>query len=447
MNRWIKSKSAIVGGCLCFVVTSFTAQEPPEISFKEAGFSHERLKRIDTVMQDAVSQGRLAGLVTLVARHGRVVHFKAYGSQDRENKIPMQKDTIFRIASLTKTATSIGVMMLMEEGELLVNDPISKYIPSFKKTTVAVPVSSTDESGGSFTVVPANREITVRDLLTKTAGMGYPPSYLRSTYAPLDLHSFYFSDKAQPMSSIIDQIARLPFTSQPGEKYENGFATDVLGVLIENVSGMSLDDFFRIKIFTPLQMHDTYFYLPKDKASRFAAVYTAQPDGTVKRSDGLFGQGQGHYIDGPRMAFSAGGGLLSTANDYARLVQVLVNNGEFDGVRLLSPKTVQLMLTNHVGDMYTHPGSVPRRIANPSFGKLGFGYGAEITLDLGTANHLGSRGDFGYRSAYFSRYWGDPVEKLLALFFTQLSNYGGTSDLHYKYRSLVYQALISPSNY
>lgn len=403
---------------------------------EEVGFSRERLARIDATMQDAVDAGRIAGVVTLIARHGHIVHFKAHGQQDRERNVPMRTDTIFRVASLTKTATSVAAMMLMEEGKLLVGDPVSKYIPSFAHTTVAVPPPEDAPAGtGPFTVVPAARQITIHDLLTKTGGMGYPTPYLRDTYAPLDLHFFYFADKAEPMRSIIDQIAKLPFTSQPGERYENGFQTDVLGVVVESASGMSLDQFFRQRIFEPLGMVDTSFYLPPDKTDRLATVYAAQPDGTIRRADGQWGGGQGDYVDGPRVAFSGGGGLLSTATDYARLVQMLVNGGELDGVRLLGPKTVELMLSNHVGDMYRHPG----------FGQLGFGYGAEITLDLGTANHLGSPGDFGYRSAYFSRYWGDPAEQLLALFFVQLSNYGGTSDLHYRYRSLVYQALVDPA--
>ncbi len=265
--------------------------------------------------------------------------------------------------------------------------------------------------------------------------MGYPTRLLQATYAPLELQAFYFAHKAEPMSAIIDQVAKLPFTSQPGEKYENGFATDVLGVVIEKASGLSLDVFFQSRIFGPLKMTDTSFYLSKEKAGRLATLYAAQPAGGIKRAEGKGSQGQGEYVDGPRMAFSSGGGLLSTATDYLRMVQLLVNGGELDGVRLLSPKTVQLMMTNHVGSSYENPG----------FGQLGFGYGFELTLDLARSPHLGSPGDFGYRSAYFTRYMGDPAEQLSAVFLAQLSNYGGTSDLHYKWRSLVYQALVGPA--
>jgi CubicO group peptidase (beta-lactamase class C family) len=195
-----------------------------------------------------------------------------------------------------------------------------------------------------------------------------------------------------------------------------------------------LDKFFQTRIFDPLKMPDTYFYLPKEKSGRLAVVYAAQPGGGLKRAEGKGSQGQGEYVDGPRVALSSGGGLLSTARDYLRMVQLLVNGGELDGVRLLSPKTVDLMMTNHVGTSYENPG----------FGQLGFGYGFELTLDLARSPHLGSPGDFGYRSAYFTRYMGDPKENLSAIYLAQLSNYGGTSDLHYKWRSLVYQALIAP---
>jgi CubicO group peptidase (beta-lactamase class C family) len=237
------------------------------------------------------------------------------------------------------------------------------------------------------------------------------------------------------MAAIVDKIATLPFTAQPGEKYENGFATDVAGVVIEKASGLTLDQFFQTRIFAPLKMTDTSFYLPKEKASRLATVYANQPDGTIKRGEGNGSNAQGQYIDGPRVAFSAGGGLLSTAADYTKLVQLLVNGGELGGVRLLAPKTVQLMLTNQVGDSYENPG----------FGELGFGYGFELTLDQASAHHLGSPGDFGYRSAYFTRYLGDPSEQLTTIFLAQLSNYGASSDLHYRFRSLVYGALVGPA--
>jgi len=432
-------RTAFIGAALAaltFGSLSLVAQGPAAPRELQ-GFSRERLGRIDAFMQQAVDDGRLAGVVAMITRRGQVVHAKAYGMQDREAKVPMKTDTIFRIASMTKTPTGIAMMMLVEEGKVLLSDPVSKFIPAFRKTTVAVPApAGAPAATPPYTVVPAKREITIHDLLSKTAGMAYPPRYLQEAYAPLNLNAFYFSDKTEPMAAIVDKIAKLPFTAQPGEKYENGFATDVAGVVIEKASGMSLDDFFRTRIFEPLKMRDTSFYLPKGKESRLATMYLARQDGTIARGEGDGPNGQGHYIAGPRVAFSSGGGLLSTAADYTKMVQLLLNRGELDGVRLLSPKSVELMLSNQVGTSYQNPG----------FGLLGFGYGFELTLDAASAHHLGSPGDFGYRSAYFTRYWGDPQEQLSAIFLAQLANYGGSSDLHYKYRSLVYGALVSPAS-
>jgi CubicO group peptidase (beta-lactamase class C family) len=430
------SRHAIVVAALTVSAVGLASMQGPAASPEALGFSPARLGRIDTFMQEAVDGGRLSGVVALITRRGQVAHFKAYGMQDRERAIPMRTDTIFRVASMTKTPTSIAMMMLVEEGKVLLGDPVSKFIPAFKNTTVAIPAPPHAPAGTPpFTVVPAKREIRIHDLLSKTAGMGYPPAHLRSTYAPLDLHSFYFADKAVPMATTIEQIAGMPFTSHPGEKYENGFATDVAGVVIEKASGMSLDQFFRTRIFAPLKMTDTSFFLPKEKISRLATVYAAQSDGTITRGEDHSSRGQGHFVDGPGVAFSGGGGLLSTATDYDRMVQVLLNGGELDGVRLLAPKTVRLMLSNQVGNSYQNPG----------FGRLGFGYGFELTLDPAGAHHLGSPGDFGYRSAYFTRYMGDPVEQLSTIFLAQLSNYGGSSDLHYRFRSLVYGALVDPA--
>ncbi len=419
-------------GVALIVILGLGAEVVPAAGDLVEGFSRQRLARINTVMQEALDQNRLGSVVTMVMRHGKVVHTSAQGWLDREAKVPVKADSLFRIASMTKTPTSMAVMMLVEEGKLAVTDPVSKYIPVFKKTTVGIPPPAGSAPGTPFTVVPAKREITVHDLLTKTAGMGYAPAYMRSAYDPLNLHAFYFADKDEPMRAVVEKLAAVPFEAQPGAKYQNGYATDVLGVVIEAASGMSLDEFFRTRIFEPLKMKDTFFYVPQDKVSRLATVYVAQRDGTVRRADGEAGNGQGEYVTGPRKAFSAGGGLISTAQDYGRMVQLLLNGGELDGVRLLGPKTVQLMMRNHVGDMYENPG----------IGQLGFGYGFELTLDPGTAHHMGSPGDFGYRSAYFTRYWGDPVEGVYAIFLTQLANYGGASDLHAKFRSLVYQALV-----
>jgi CubicO group peptidase (beta-lactamase class C family) len=380
-------------------------------------------------MQRYVDEGRIAGMVTLIARRGKIAHFKAYGAADRERGSSMRTDTIFRLASTTKLVTTVAVMQLMEEGRLLVTDPLSKFIPAFKETTVAVLPSGAVSAGAPYTVVPARREITIHDVLTKTSGIAYPQGPTRSLYEAQGLHQWYFADMDEPMCAVIDRIAKLPFHAQPGERWFNGYTADILGCVIEKISGSNLDKFFSERIFEPLNMRDTHFFLPKDKASRLAAVYAATPDGPIKRAEGRWTEGQGDYIDGPRKAFSGGAGLLSTAADYGRLLQMLLNGGELDGVSLLSPKTVQMMTSNHVGNLYQN-------------GTRAFGFNVEVTLADGHDDRLGSVGSYGWQGAYFPRFWVDPAEQMFAIFLAQLTPYGGASDLHAKFQTLVYQALV-----
>ena len=302
------------------------------------GLSAERLERLSAVMRQAVDDGRAPGIVTLVARRGRIVHFVAFGKQDVESGVPMARDTIFRIASQSKAVTSVAAMVLIEEGKLLLGDPVSRYIPAFKKTVVRVPPpegAARDAPGGT---VPAKREITIRDLLTHTSGVSYGSGPLEAQYKAANVLGWYFADKDEPIGAAIERLAALPFEAQPGEKYIYGFSTDILGYVVEKASGQSLDEVFRTRIFDPLRMTDTHFFLPKDKASRLAAVYSLT-DGKIQRAADA-GTGQGDYVNGPRRCFSGGAGLLSTATDYARLLEMLRNGGELDGVRVLGRKSV-----------------------------------------------------------------------------------------------------------
>jgi CubicO group peptidase (beta-lactamase class C family) len=250
-----------------------------------------------------------------------------------------------------------------------------------------------------------------------------------SLYAAAKIQGWYFADKTEPIGPIIDRLAALPFDSQPGEKYVYGFSIDVLGSVIERVSGLTLDEFFRTRIFVPLKMTDTSFFLPPDKRARLTTVYGAKADGTIERSPDPR-QGQGEYVDGPRMTFSGGAGLLSTAMDYARFLRMLLNGGELEGVRLLSPKTVELMTSNHNGTLYQE-------------GKFGFGLGFEITEHVGRSGRPGSVGEFGWGGAYYTQYWVDPKEQLVVLFMTQLRP-TGTANLQQVFRALVYQSIIGP---
>jgi CubicO group peptidase (beta-lactamase class C family) len=409
---------------------SLPAQSLPAATPASVGMSAERLNRLSSTLQQFVDQERAAGIVSIVVRQGKVVELEAFGKRDIESGTPMQKDTIFRIASMSKAITSLATMMLLEEGKLLLSDRVSKFIPSFKKTTVMVAPPPGALAGTPVSVVPAKREITIRDLLTHTAGISYGSGPAEALYKSANVHMWYFADKAEPIAATIDRLAALPFDAQPGEKYVYGFNTDILGVVVEKASGMSLDEFLATRIFKPLKMVDTHFYLPPAKRDRLATVYSMVDDKLVRAPDA--GTGQGAYVDGPRQSFSGGAGLLSTASDYARFLQMLLNGGELDGVRLLSPKTVELMTSNHTGTLFNE-------------GRTGFGLGFEVIEHLGRAGIPGSVGLFSWGGAYHTAFWADPRERLAAVLMTQLLP-AGNSDLHGKFRALVYQAILAPVN-
>ena len=383
------------------------------------GLSAARLARIGEAMKRSVDEGRLAGVVTLVARDGRVVHLEAYGKASEGTAGAMRTDSVFRIASMSKALTSVAAMMLVEDGKLLIGDPVSRYIPAFKNTTVA------DTAQGS---VPAKRPITIRDLLTHTAGISYGGELTREKYHAAGFDDWYFADKPEPIGHWIEKLAGLPFDAQPGERYVYGYSTDILGYVVEKASGMSLDAFLRARLLQPLKLDDTHFFLPEQKRARLTTVYAAREAGGIEPAPDK-GRNQGAYVDGPRASFSGGAGLLSTASDYARFLQMLLNGGELDGARLLSPKTVELMTSNHVGNLYSE-------------GRFGFGLGFEITEHVGRSGRHGSVGEFGWGGAYFTKFWVDPQERLVVVFMAQLLPARGL-DLQDKFRALVYQSLVT----
>ena len=400
---------------------------------ESVGLSTERLAHLRRAMQEHVDEGRVAGIVTYIARGGRVAHLEAFGQADVEAKRPMREDTIFRIASQTKALTSVAVMMLVEEGRIALSDPLSRFIPAFEKTTVAVAPPEGAVAGSPVSVVPARRKVTIRDLLTHTAGIGYGEGVAAYVWKAAGIQGWYFADRAEPVSAVVERMAALPMDAQPGEKFVYGYNTDILGAVVEKVSGLTLAEFFETRITSPLGMVDTHFYLPPAQKDRLAAVYAAQ-DGKIERAtDPKTGQGQ--YVAGPRMAFSGGAGLLSTAGDYGRFLQMMLGGGALDGVRLLSPRTVELMTVNHTGSLL--PEAWTGRTG------LGFGLGFEVTTDLGRAARHDSVGAYGWGGAYHTVYWVDPEEQLVALLMTQLLP-AGDSDLHSKFRALVYQSIVAP---
>lgn len=401
---------------------------PPATTPESVGLSSERLARLRTVMQEYADQGRVAGVVTYVARNGRVAHLEAAGMADIEAGREMSTDTVFRIASQTKALTSVAAMMLVEEGRIGLADPVARFLPAFEKTTVAVPG---DDS--SVKVVPAARAITIHDLLTHTAGISYGEGPARDQWKAAGIQGWYFADRDEPVSAVVERMASLPMDAQPGERFVYGYNSDILGVVVEKVSGMTLAEFFEKRITGPLGLEDTMFYLPPAQKDRLAAVYAAKDGGIVRATDPRLGQG--HYVEGPRVAFSGGAGLLSTARDYGRFLQALLDGGELGGVRLLSPKTIELMTVNHVGP----------RLAEAWDDRhgMGFGLGFDVVVDLGEYARHGSLGAWGWGGAYHTTYWADPEEDLVALLMTQLLP-AGDSDIQRTFRALVYQSIVGP---
>ena len=410
---------------LALVAPAPTAAEVPvHVRLEKAGVSAERLQRLSAVLHDYVGQQKLPGVVVHVSRRGEVVYHEAIGQRDRESGAPMTKDVIFRIASQTKAIISVGVMILQEEGRLLISDPVGKYLPEFQQTTVAVA-----RDDGGYDVVPARRPVTIRDLLTHTAGIGYGNGPAGEQWKQAGLQGWYFAERDEPVRLAISRLATLPFDAQPGERWVYGYNTDILGALIESVSGQELDEFLRDHILEPLDMRDTHFYLPETKRDRLAVVYSTSDHRGLERAPNPGGMiGQGAYVDGPRRCFSGGAGLLSTARDYARFLQMMLNGGELYGQRILTAKTVQLMTVNHLQDLEFQPG-------------VGFGLGVYVVQDLGARGQPGSLGEYGWGGAYHSTYWVDPEQQLVVAYFTQVIPANNLDD-HGKLRALVYQALV-----
>jgi len=409
---------------LLSAAASVLAQNLPTAKPEEVGLSTERLQKLDIVFQTYAADKKLAGSVVLIMRHGKVAYFKSFGQRDIEANSPMQNDAIFRIASQTKALVSVGIMMLQEEGKLLISDPVSKYIPEFKETTVAQ-----SREGGGYDVIKAKRAITIRDLLTHTAGIGYGYGLAADKWKEAGIQGWYFADRDEPIGATIVRMASLPMEAHPGEKYVYGYNTDILGVVIEKASGKSLDEFITSTILTPLGMKDTHFYLPQAKANRLATVYSANADKPLERApDPGTMAGQGSYLNGPRKSFSGGAGLLSTATDYARFLQMMLNSGSLNGVRILSRKTVELMTVSHTGKIEFRAGE-------------GFGLGFSVCEDLGRRGTPGSVGEFGWGGAYGSTYWVDPKEDMVVVYFKQLIPTNGLDD-HGKLRALIYQAIV-----
>jgi CubicO group peptidase (beta-lactamase class C family) len=402
------------------------------------GFSSERLCRIRPIMQRYVDNGQLAGMITAVERCGELVHFDMYGMMNLESGTPMTEDAIFRIYSMSKPITSTAVMMLFEEGCFRLNDPVSRYLPMFKEMKViakAPETGSTDEP----TLEDAAREITIRDLLTHTAGLSYgfmENDYLDELYRE-NVWKALEAEESPTLQMMIEKIARLPLAFHPGTRFNYSMATDVLGYLVEVVSGIPFEDFLRTRIFEPLGMVDTGFWVPPEKAHRLAHMYGP------KQENGTPVAGQLMDIDPPENCpylrynpvHSGGGGLVSTTADYLRFCRMLLNGGELDSdhgaIRLLGRKTVETMVQNHLPDgVFIDPDK-----------SRGFGLGGYVLLDVAKSQQLGTIGMWGWGGAANTKFWIDFEEDLIGVLMVQYM----PSDLYpleQEYQNLVYQALV-----
>jgi len=397
------------------------------------GFSSERLERLHAVMQGEVDQKQLAGIVTILARHGKVVEERTYGKKDIASGAPMTKDTIFRIFSMTKPVTGVAMMILYEEGKWYPLDPISKYIPEFAHLKV---FKGVDQSGNMILEDPIHPP-TMRELMTHTAGFTY--GFFGNTL----VDKMYQDQKvmqSQSLQEMIDKLAKIPLLYQPGTRWVYGASMDIQGYIVEKLSGQSLPDFMRQHIFGPLGMKDTGFFVPPEKRNRFATLYASGQSGelVVNQARGVIPD---DYATQPSMP-SGGGGMVSTAEDYLRFAQMLLNGGELDGVRILAPATVELMTTNHLApSLITGEFSIGPVTIRPG---LGWGYDCAVYTDPLEADEVVGKGTFFWLGAADTWFWVDPTNDLIFVGMTQRRIGPGEPNLEALSQPVVYQALVKP---
>jgi CubicO group peptidase (beta-lactamase class C family) len=409
----------VVAAFLAWPVAAASKKANPE----EVGFSSQRLERIQDVASRHIDAGDFSGAVTLVARKGRLVHVEAHGLMDLDAKKPMPRDAVFRIASMTKPVVAVAILMMMEEGKLRLSDPVSKFIPEFKGMKVAVPIDAPPAAAGTgpsepqFYTMPAVREITVRDLLTHTSGLvsgGISTSEAAKVVRkPTDT-----------LGDYLPKLAPVPLAFQPGSRwaYSPSIGFETLGRVVEVASGQTFDKFLRQRVFEPLGMNDTFFYFPPpDRLQRMPTVYQRTPKGMEKVAN----------PDAARSAvyFAGGGGLVSTAEDYVQFGQMLLNDGQLDGKRLLGPRTVELMRSVHIPD--TLPGRPPGR---------SFGLSVQVVTDAVAAGLSISDGSYGWDGAFGTHFWNDPKEQIVGLLMVQTSNPNREADRDFE--TAVMQAIV-----
>lgn len=415
---------------VALIALALTAGVVPSGRPEDVGLSSERLHRINQLVQRYIDEKQIAGAVTAVTRRGRVAHLEPQGLMNIEAKTPMRRDAIFRMASMTKPVTGVAIMMLLEEGKVRLNDPVSKFIPEFRDSKVAIekprpagpaeaPAPGQPPHAPDIYTVPANRDITVRDLLTHTSGLqsGGAGSGEASRLAP--------RNSTDTLATHIPRLGLVPLDFQPGTQWRySGLAgIDTLGRIVEVASGLTFDQFLKQRIFDPLGMKDTAFYQPDEKMPRVATLYDRTPSGLQRR-------------DAPawlmtRTLFSGGAGLWSTAEDYLQFAQLLVNGGELNGKRLLSPRTVDLLASNHVGDLFAQAGATRRG--------MGFGLTVEVVMDPIQANRRTSSGSFGWDGAFGTHFWVDRKEQIAGILLIQQAV---NATLNRDFENAVMQAIV-----
>jgi CubicO group peptidase (beta-lactamase class C family) len=401
-----------------------SSQPLSEDSPENAGMSEERLARIDQMLLHSIENNQIPGAVALIARNGKIVYYKAFGMADHETNRSLKRDDIFRIASQSKAITSTAIMMLWEEGKFRLDDPISKYIPEFENARI---LDSLDLSDTTYIVRPAKDQITIRHLLTHTSGIGYgiiDNAEFRKIYQKAGIIDL-FTTKPVTIEENIKKLAELPLHHNPGEKYTYSEGLDVLGYLIEKLSGKPLDEFFQERIFRPLGMNDTYFYLPDSKIDRIVPVQTKKDDKWIRYTNTVYDPD--YPIKGAKAFFSGGAGLSGTAKDYATFLQMYLNYGELNGVRLLSRTTVQFIMANQIGDLW----------GSGSYYGLAFGVLDQKGQDMGGR---GSAGTFDWGGYFNTQYFADPMENTIGILMKQTRDIG-TDNTGAIFRQLVGQAI------
>lgn len=410
---------------LLFVIPFVASTQTIQTATKSNAVDYNKLAKIDGLVNDYINKNWLTGAVSIVIKDNQVVQYKGYGYADADTKKPMQKDQIFRIMSQTKAITSVGIMILYEQGKLLLDEPISDFIPEFKHPVV---LDKFNDADTTYTTVPAKREITFRDLLTHTSGLDYTDigsSKVQAIYTKNHIPSgLGYFDASLPES--MKALGKLPLSFQPGEKWQYGLNSDLLGCLIEVISGMNLEAFLTKNIFEPLGMKDTYFNLPAAKANRLATVYTEDDQHKVIKWSHEFRNIDPDYPTMNKHYFSGGAGLSSTAFDYAIFMQMLLNGGTYNGHQVLAKRTIEMMTGNQIKDGL--------------FGDDYFGLGFGITSASSAAKGPRNEGSFSWGGYYGTTYWADPKAHLVCLFMTQ-QNPNSHGDVEAKFEALVYSAL------